>query len=318
MESKALILPTPDAINEMYSELDTSETKLDLDVEILKEWMRKQPHLPNPDDGEKKVDEYRIKNILLMCKNSLEKTKTALDQHYTIKRLVPEYFSNWDPTNPELTPSMEQSCVFPFPKPTHEGYRVSLYCVRDGYADCKYVFNDIVKLSFMTLDLRIGKLDMCKKSIIILDYKNLTMSHVAAMLPSVKKVAASYHAGFPSRVHSIHIVNTNSFVQPLLNMVLSALKKKTYERVFIHKSAEELKTYIDPSVLPLNYGGTYPKTSDEMIVDWNHEVMKHREWFLIQTSIVADNSKRPKNSTNNLDNLEKTIIGGSFRKLAVD
>ncbi|XP_050444140.1 retinaldehyde-binding protein 1-like [Adelges cooleyi] len=318
METKTLILPKLETISEIYTELGTSETKLEQDVKILKEWMRKQPHLPDPDDDEKKVDEKRIKNILLTCKNSLEKTKAVLDGHYTIKRLVPEYFSNWDPTAPELIQSIQQSCYFPFPKPTHEGNRVSLYCVRDGYTDGKYVHGDVNKLCFMTLDLRIGKLDTFKKEIIIMDYKNTTMNQIAAALPNIKKVVESAQAAFPLRAHSIHVINTTSFVQPLLNLMLSLLKKKINERVFIHKSVEDLKNYIDPSVLPLNFGGTYPKTSDEMIADWQDELIKHREWFLIQSSIVADNSKRPKNSRNSLDHLENTITGGSFRKLDVD
>lgn len=74
-------------------------------------------------------------------------------------------------------------------------------------------------------------------------------------------------------------------MKPVSNLLLSFLKKKIadkvdisrlksflevlqwniYFQIFYHKSIDELKNYIDHSILPLNYGGTYPKTSDEII-----------------------------------------------------
>lgn len=34
---------------EMYAELNTTEEKIDNDVELILEWVRKQPHMPNID-----------------------------------------------------------------------------------------------------------------------------------------------------------------------------------------------------------------------------------------------------------------------------
>ncbi|XP_050429716.1 alpha-tocopherol transfer protein-like isoform X2 [Adelges cooleyi] len=272
METKMLMQPSPSTINQMYTELGTSETKLDLDVKILKEWMRKQPHLPNPDDDENIIDEKRLKTFLLMCKNSLEKTKVMLDQHYTVKLSAPEYFSKWDPTLPEIVRTIKQS---------------------------------------------ISKLDTCKKEIGIIDCTNMSMNYVAAFIPCIKKIIESVFGAYPLRTHGIHLINTNSFVNPLINLSLTILKKKVAGRMINHKSIEDLKNYIEPSVLPLDYGGTYPKTSDEIIDDWYDELKKHREWLIAQSSIVADNSKRPKNSINHSDDVGNDIEG-SFRKIEVD
>ncbi|XP_050435196.1 alpha-tocopherol transfer protein-like isoform X1 [Adelges cooleyi] len=236
-----------------------------------------------------------------------------LDQHYTIKLSAPEYFSKWDPTSPEIVKIMKLFCYVPFPNPTHEGHRVLLHRIKTEDAE-NFVYDDINKLVFMSIDLRVAKLDTYNKEIILYDCNNLSMNHVAAIIPSIKKVLESLFAAFPLRLHGIHIINTNSFVNPLINLSLSIMKKKVAGRVINHKSIEELKNYIDPSVLPLDYGGTYPKTSDEIIDDWHIELKKHREWFITQSSIVADNSKRPINSNNHLDN----AMEGSFRKLDVD
>lgn len=58
------------------------------------------------------VDERRIRLLLILCKNSLERTKESLDQYYTIKSMVPEYFADRDPTTPALVRSMETTLVF--------------------------------------------------------------------------------------------------------------------------------------------------------------------------------------------------------------
>ncbi|XP_050421508.1 retinol-binding protein pinta-like [Adelges cooleyi] len=316
METKTLILPSPSTIKQIYSKFDTTDEKMDLDVKILKEWMRKQPHLPNPDDDEKIIDEKRIKMVLLMCKNSLEKTKVKLDQHYTIKLSVPEWFSNWDPTSPELVQSIKLNCFVPLPKPTHEGHRVSVF-YRSTQDTNNFVTDDYTKLSYMTYDLRTAKLDTWVKDIYIIDCNNTTMNHVTPALPIVKKYMESSFAAFPVRLHEIHVINIKSFLTPFISLPLSFMKKKIADKVFVHKSIEELKNFIDPSILPLNYGGTYPKTIEEIIDDWGDELIKHREWFMTQSSIVADNSKRPKNSNNQLDYFENSIEG-SFRKLEVD
>ncbi|XP_050442840.1 alpha-tocopherol transfer protein-like isoform X3 [Adelges cooleyi] len=317
MEVKALILPKQSAIDQMYSELGTSEAKIAIDLKILKEWMRKQPHLPNPDDGEKTVDEKRIKMFLILCKNSMEKTKVKLDQHYTVKPSAPEYFSKWDPTLPELIQSMKLSLFVPLPNPTHEGHRVVLYSARTTEDVDKFVYNDFIKLCFMTYDLRIAQLDACKTDIYILDLNNFTMNHVTTFLLNVKKAVECTFEAYPMRIHEIHMVNVKSFIQPLMNIVISLMKKKISNRIFNHNSIEELKNYIGPSILPLNYGGSYPKTSDEVIDEWYDELTKHREWLIAQESIVADKSKRPKNCNTNLDSFG-TATEGSFRKLEVD
>jgi len=49
MATKTLLLPTPEKLKEIYQDLGMTEEKLDADVKTIAEWMRKQPHLPNPD-----------------------------------------------------------------------------------------------------------------------------------------------------------------------------------------------------------------------------------------------------------------------------
>lgn len=60
------------------------------DLDMLKEWHAKQPHLPPMSDSEL---------ILFLHSNyyRIEPTKTTIDTFYTIRTHVPEFFSNRDP-----------------------------------------------------------------------------------------------------------------------------------------------------------------------------------------------------------------------------
>lgn len=50
--------------------------------------------------------------------------------------------------------------------------------------------------------------------------------------------------------------------------------------------------------------------------DWKEELMKHREWFLSQNSVVCDENKRLKKPNVKVNMLAG--VEGSFRKLEVD
>lgn len=48
------------------------------------------------------LDDQFILTYLRGCKFSLEKTKEKLDMYYTMRTLLPEYFKNRDPLQPEI------------------------------------------------------------------------------------------------------------------------------------------------------------------------------------------------------------------------
>lgn len=71
------------------------------------------------------ADERRIHTYLILCKNSVETTKEALDQYYTVKSVVPEYFGHRDPTSPALEQSMSTTQGLKrFARVEHQFYQV--------------------------------------------------------------------------------------------------------------------------------------------------------------------------------------------------
>lgn len=84
-----------------YEEELKRNTELkEADIEHLRQWCAKQPHLPKVTDSELVIflhsNYYRI-----------EPTKTTIENYYTFRTHVPEFFSNRDPLgSKELRKSM--------------------------------------------------------------------------------------------------------------------------------------------------------------------------------------------------------------------
>ena len=70
----------------------------------------------------------------------------------------------------------------------------------------------------------------------------------------------------PLKQKQIHLVAFPSIANTLLDLAVSKLSDKVQRRVSIHKDVESLKKYINPDILPAEYGGKV--AAHEMILTW--------------------------------------------------
>lgn len=75
------------AKNELNEVVDTIER----DLELIKDWLKKSPHIKGRSD-----DQFLL-CFLRGCKFSIEKVKLKLDLFYTIRSQLPEIMRNRDP-----------------------------------------------------------------------------------------------------------------------------------------------------------------------------------------------------------------------------
>jgi len=73
-------------------ELKKNSELKESDIQILREWCEKQPHLP-------KISNSELALFLHSNYYRLEPTKTTIDTFFTVRTHVPEFFSNRDPIN---------------------------------------------------------------------------------------------------------------------------------------------------------------------------------------------------------------------------
>lgn len=75
-------------------ELNEDENRLQDDIEALRSWMIKQPHLRG------RTESSFLVAFLRGSKFSLEKAKKKIDFYYTMRDLVPEIFRNRSAVDP--------------------------------------------------------------------------------------------------------------------------------------------------------------------------------------------------------------------------
>ncbi|XP_075227754.1 alpha-tocopherol transfer protein-like [Lycorma delicatula] len=297
--------PPPEVIKKLEEDIGMTEESLKEDIKTLKEWMVKQPHLPNIDD------EKVLKRFLYYCKNSLEKTKMKLDNYYSVRGSSPEYFNNRDPLDPELVESINTMFFCGLPKLTPEHDRVCIFKIFDTDVS-KYNPTLLFKSGLMALDCHVSE-ERCRSHILIYDMQGGSIGHVASLtIPIIKKFFSSGLVGMPQRYSGFHIVNAPSIAESLISMAKSFLKDKLSKRTYVHHDMTSLHKFIPKEILPAEYGGTFPMTMNELKENTYAGLVAHREWFKQQENLVTDEKKRL-SKFNSLDQIE-----GSFRKINID
>lgn len=208
-------------------ELNEVPSRVESDIEVLREWIDKQPHL-----NARTSDQFLVA-FLRGCKFSLEKAKQKIDLYYTLRNLTPELFTLRE-TNARTLETYRVGCLLRLPKPMEEdGPRI--YISRYGnYDPKKYKLADFLKVSFMMSDIQIIEDDnaMVKGFIEIVDMTNITFGHLLQFDPSLtKRVSILGEKAMPFRIKGIHFINIPNEAYTVINLGKKLLSDKMKQRV---------------------------------------------------------------------------------------
>ncbi|KAI4466007.1 alpha-tocopherol transfer protein-related [Holotrichia oblita] len=294
------------------AELNEKPERIEEDIEYIKEWLRKQQHL------NARLEDQLILNYLRGCKFSLEKTKAKFDSLYTLKGMLPEFFTNRDPFRKEIQDILKLGLALPLPKTsTPDGPRVML--LRSIPDPSIYKMEDVFKVNMMIGDIMVQEDDQYIVGGLVLfnDVSGAGVSYLTHMTPSLAKKSMTYYQdAYPTRPKELHFFNIPSFFDALLSIIKPFMKEKMQKRLRIHNTSriEEMYQYIPKSILPTEYGGDAGPIQD-LIDHWKKKVEDYAPWFKEDVKYVSDESRRlgkPKTASDLLG------IEGSFRKLNVD
>ncbi|XP_038213768.1 alpha-tocopherol transfer protein-like [Zerene cesonia] len=301
--------PAGEMWKKIREELNENPETRDKDLEHIKEWLKKEPHLPD------EFDDQRLMTFLRGCKFSLEKTKRKLDMYFTMRTAVPEFFTNRDVTIPELQEILKIIQMPPLPGLTPDGRRVVLMRGLDKDAQTPNVA-DAFKLALMMGDVRLKEeIEGVAGDIYVLDASVATPTHFAKFTPTlVKKFLVCVQEAYPVKLKQVHIINVSPLVDKIVNFVKPFLKEKIRERIFIHGDANDLYKHIPQEMMPSEYGGK-AGPMDELHNAWVKRLEEYKEWFAEQEDVKANEALRPGKPTN-YDELFG--IDGSFRQLVID
>ncbi|XP_012224572.1 alpha-tocopherol transfer protein-like [Linepithema humile] len=304
-----LIQPTEEMSKQIRVELNENPATRNKDVEIIKEWFAKQPHLPQFDDDQ------RILTFLRGSKFSLEVCKRKLDNYFTMRTMIPEFFSNRDITKPVLQEVVKVVQIPPLPGLTKDGRRVIVMRAISKDVPTPNV-PEAMKLALMIGDIRLKEEQSgVAGDVYVLDASAATPAHFAKFTPSlVKKFLVCVQEAYPVKLKAVHVINVSPIVDTILNFVKPLLKEKIRNRIFMHSDLKTLYDHIPKEILPTEYGGDAGPIQD-IHEKWIKKLEEYGPWFAEQETVKSNEALRTGNPKTQDDLFG---LDGSFRQLTID
>lgn len=320
---------TPELAAKAEKELNEVPSRLAEDVQALKDWIAKQPHL------RARTDDQFLVNFLRGSKHSLERAKEKLDLCYTMRTSMPEMFTTEDPLSPRNMELISMGNMLPLPKTaTPDGPRIIM--MRFSADPSTYTMEEMMRVQSFIQAIMMYEDDhmMVAGQVGFIDLKGASVGHFTQFTPSLmKKFAVMTQDGSPVRMKGFNYINVPSFFESVFGFFKSFLNEKMKKRVsdeivfykeirfylyllqlIIHSDVESLYKEIPKEMLPVEYGGNNG-TIDDLVKYWQNKIVEYRDYLLEEAQFGTDESKRQKPLKQH-----DALFGveGSFRKLDVD
>ncbi|XP_076165589.1 alpha-tocopherol transfer protein-like [Ptiloglossa arizonensis] len=308
-----LLPPTVDQQKRINEEVPPDPEMRKRDVTAIREWLSKQPHLPNH------IDDMRLERFLFGCKNSIERCKLILEQYFSVRSSIPEFFAVRDPLLQDIQECCEAVHYFVLPSLTKDGHRVTVLRLRNISVE-KFSVQTISKRILMVLDARLME-EYCLSNVMVIDLEGFSVVHFTKCSPTqsiVRKSMLAVQDSMPLRLHRIHFLHAPPFIEGILNIFYPLLKDKLVQKFRVHcGGGEELYSFMDKDILPKEWGGK-AGTFDELNDAWKKRIEKNRDWYLREEKIsrTDESARLPESKSKFLSELEG--LQGSFRQLNVD
>ncbi|KAB0791291.1 hypothetical protein PPYR_03091 [Photinus pyralis] len=275
------------------------------DVEYLKSWMGKQPHLPQLSDLE-------VIFALFSCNCKVEATKTTIDNYFTLRGMLGEVFGPRDMETWRRT--LDAITILPLPKLTPEGYQIFCWKLNDRDPS-KYVFADAVKYLETIIKMTILQQGTLDGLIGVVDMEGFSLTHLARINPMLLKNLIVFVQALPIMLEALHFINAGTRLDKLLTLMKPVIKKEIFEMIHIHSDYRKtLYKSLPLHCMPKEYGGLLGSVQ-EMRDDMVGMILNNMDFIADEERKVVDESKRPHPTTkiNELFGIE-----GTFKKLEID
>lgn len=239
-----------------------------------------------------------------------------LEKYLTVRQIFPHWFKNLDINDPALEAILDSGYLFPLPSRDEHGRRILFSCASHFDAS-KYTSAQMARTHAMVIE---SLLDEEESQVAgycyITDEGGLTMNHISLWsLTDLKKMSKCIQVSSPMRHKETHFVNIPSIANKVIEFALSLTSEKLKKRMFLDKNIDELKSKVNPQLLPSEYGGSIP--IQEMVNQFKETLRKNREKTLALDDMFIDLDGAPAWLGNDDADIEAGVVG-SFRKLEVD
>ncbi|XP_031343658.1 retinol-binding protein pinta-like isoform X1 [Photinus pyralis] len=291
-------------------DLNEDSVSVQNDLEKIREWLKKQPHLNVRDD------DASLLIFLRSSKYSIQRTKEKLDNYYSMITLLPEIFDDLDPFAPDIQALLNVGTMVPLPNTFGKcGPRIILCGY--GYDPVLVPYTTIVKASLMIYDILMAEdLNTVAFGVyMVIDLKRFSLKYALQLTPTiVTQHLYCIETGYPLRLKGMQIENCPSALDVTVKIVKACLKGKVSNRLHVYREDSNLQKEITLEMLPIEYGGTNGSIK-ELGAIWKKKMESYRDWFRDNAKYKTNENLRPGPAKSSASELG---IDGSFRKLAVD
>lgn len=301
----------PELAEKAQLELNEDPNRIEGDIQHMKDWIAKQPHL------RARTDDQWILAFLRGCKYSLERAKQKFDLYYTLRTSAPDLFQ-YKYNEHKFFEILELGSMLMLPKLQGVASPAVIIIRPGSYDPNKYHTSEIAAVNNVLQEIAFYENDtlVIAGGRAIIDLEGVNTSHFMQMTPSVvKKMTVMSQDAAPLRMKGAHYINTPAGFETVYNIFKAFLNEKNRNRLYVHnKNYDEMYQYISKDILPAEYGGN-GGTIKEIIEYWKNKVKEYGPWLEEGLICGTDESKRPGKPKTAEDLFG---IDGSFRQLQFD
>jgi len=266
-------------------------------LDSFRKWIREQQPILNSID----TDEFLLR-FLRVTNFQLDNAKEWLINFWKYRIENPQWFTNRDLLkNPIMCEIAEIAYCIQLPKETKDHQLIFL--MRIGHYDpTKYTLDDVTKYAFAVTDiLNTQPAAQINGFIIILDFSNVKLQHVRQFTTdNTRRYVDCWEKMYPVDLYQIHFYNYPNIFDPVLHLFRLFLARNLKDKIHFHSKfsneslQRSLHQYIDPSLLPNEYGGQLDSIEGDMnkkFIQWTRE---HNNYMIQFDQYGVDLKEVPK------------------------
>lgn len=290
-------------------ELGESPGDIARGVQDLRSMLAASPHLPQPENVDKRVLELFVRG----CRMDLDRARSKLEAYCLARARFRDLYEHRSLTCPPLNDVCKFMDIVVLPKLTDEGYRITIFRIRAEYPESSADIANTVRAVLLTSDVRMYDEHQIAGDVFIYEVSNVRgsiVAHVAAAANAVRRSIQLAQAAYPQRLKRIHVVGSPPFLASSLALMRNCVNEKIKRRYYLHPKVEELLEHIPAQVLPREWGGD-EENIDILAKKWRRRIDEVSPYLRIFNE-ACSTAKVPSNDVD----IYGTV--GAFRKLDID
>lgn len=231
------------------------------------------------------------------------------------RQFYPQWYQRIDVAEPGFSGLTQSGCMLILKERDAFGRRVLLTRPQCFDFD-RFSMNDVVRFGSTILD-HMGNEEVTQVAgfVYIIDGSQTSGKFLSLMpLEELKIVFKSFQETCPLRLKHVFLINFSPVFVAIAEVLTKLLSEKLRKRITFIKSIDEMLKYIDPKILPKEYGGDI--SIPETIKNLSESLGARRMEILGYDETIVTKFQRL--YSNNYGKNSDCAVLGSFRKLNID